>query len=98
MTMAERIRTKIESGLQPLRLEIINESHKHMGHGGYHPSGESHFKLVVVAAAFAGQSRVNRQRAVYALLADELADTLHALALSTLTPDEDAASEQKSEQ
>lgn len=94
MTMADRIRDKIEAGLKPARLEIINESHKHKGHGGYHPSGESHFRLVIVADAFAGRSRVDRQRAVYALLAEELAATLHALALTTLTPEEAARSEQ----
>lgn len=94
MTVAERIRQKIEAGLQPVRLEVINESHQHKGHGGYHPGGESHFRLVIVAAAFAGRSRVDRQRAVYALLADELAATVHALALTTLTPEEAAASQQ----
>lgn len=94
MTMTDRIRSKIERGLAPTHFEIINESHKHMGHGGYDPSGESHFRLVIVSAAFAGQSRVERQRMVYALLDAELKATLHALALVTRTPDE-AASEQK---
>ncbi len=88
MTVSERIKHKIEQGLAPTHLEIINESHKHKGHGGYHPSGESHFKLVVVSALFIGKSRVERQRSVYGLLSAEFDDGLHALSLTTLTPDE----------
>src|SRR5690606_34649100 len=78
----------IEAAFQPLRLEIVNDSHKHRGHGGYHPSGESHFHITIVADAFKGRSRVDRQRAVYGVLDAELKDTVHALALSTLTPEE----------
>lgn len=88
MTVAERMKTKIEKAFHPLRLDIVNESHKHKGHGGYHPSGESHFHVTIVSAAFAGKSRVDRQRAVYAVLDEELKSTVHALSLTTRTPEE----------
>jgi len=91
MRYAERIEKKLTEGLAPTRLAVIDESHKHAGHGGAHPEGESHFRVEVVSDAFNGQSRVARQRAVYALLAEELAERVHALQLKTLTPDEDAA-------
>lgn len=88
MSVTESIRVKLDQGLKPLTLEIVNDSHKHKGHGGYHPSGESHFSVTVVSAAFQGLSRVARQRLVYGLLQDELSGQLHALALKTLTPEE----------
>ncbi|HWI27633.1 MAG TPA: BolA family protein [Stellaceae bacterium] len=89
MRVVDRIREKLTAGLQPARLSVEDESHRHAGHAGARPEGESHFRVEVVAAAFAGQSRVARQRRVYALLAEELAGPIHALALVTLTPEED---------
>lgn len=88
MEYATRIRTKIEDALQPERLEIVDESSRHAGHAGADPKGETHFHVTVVSAAFAGQSRVQRQRTVYALLESELRERVHALGLTTLTPDE----------
>ena len=88
MTVADTIERKLTDALTPDRLEIVDESHRHAGHAGARPEGETHFRVVIVAAAFAGQSRVARQRMVYRVLAAELADRVHALALSTLTPDE----------
>jgi BolA family transcriptional regulator, general stress-responsive regulator len=89
MRVADRIREKLTAGLQPNRLAIVDESHRHAGHAGARPEGESHFRVEVVAAAFVGESRIARQRRVYALLAEELAGPVHALALTTLTPEED---------
>ena len=89
MRVAQRIRDKLTAGLQPSRLEIRDESHRHARHAGARPGGESHFHVEIVAAAFAGESRVARQRRVYALLAEELAGSVHALGLTTLTPEED---------
>lgn len=89
MRVADRIRAKLTAGLEPVRLAIHDESHRHAGHAGSRPGGESHFRVEIVAAAFAGESRVARQRRVYALLAEELAGGLHALALTTLSPEED---------
>ena len=91
MTMAETIRTKLEAALAPVRLEVIDESHKHAGHSGAQPGGESHFHVTVVSAAFAGLSRVARHRLVNATLAAELAGSVHALALDTRLPEEDQA-------
>lgn len=88
MTIAQEIEKKLQAGLGPARIEIINNSHKHRGHAGDNGSGESHFSVRVVAAAFAGRSQVERQRAVYALLQDELQGPVHALALTTQTPEE----------
>jgi len=90
MTMAERIRVKLTEGLQPQTLDVADDSAQHAGHAGHRPGGETHFDVLVVAATFAGQSRVARQRLVYRLLADELRDGVHALALTTLTPEEAA--------
>ncbi|MFC1674160.1 BolA family protein [Pseudomonadota bacterium] len=80
---------KLTAALSPTRLEIIDNSHKHVGHAGAHPEGESHFALVVVSAAFEGQNRVQRQRMVYEVIAQEMAEHIHALELKTLTPAED---------
>lgn len=88
--MAERIRAKLAAGLTPAALDIQDESAKHAGHAGARPGGETHFDIYVVAAAFQGQSRVARQRMVYRLLGDEIAAGVHALAMTTLTPDEAA--------
>ena len=71
-------------------LDIIDESHKHAGHGGSHQDGETHFRIEIVASAFEGMNAVNRQRKVYELVADELKERVHALALSTKTPGEAA--------
>lgn len=88
-TMAERIRSKLEAGLAPRRLAIVDNSHRHAGHAGAREGGETHFRVEIVADGFAGKSRIERQRAVYALLADELKERVHALQLTTLAPDED---------
>jgi BolA family transcriptional regulator, general stress-responsive regulator len=88
--VADSIRAKLIAHLHPVRLDIVDESHRHAGHAGARPEGESHFNVTIVSAAFAGQSRVARQRAVYGILAAELKSDVHALALKTLTPEEDA--------
>jgi BolA protein len=87
--VADTIRVKLSAGLQPTRLDIVDESHRHAGHAGARSEGESHFQVAIVSSAFAGQSRVARQRLVYGLLAEELRTDIHALSLVTLTPDED---------
>ena len=88
MDVANRIRAKLDAALSPTKLEIIDDSARHVGHAGHDGRGESHFNLVVVSEAFAGLSRLERQRQVYDLLAEELADRVHALSMSTLTPEE----------
>jgi BolA protein len=91
MTVADRIRQKLEAALHPGRLAIYNDSHLHAGHNhpGAQPGEETHFRLEIVAASFAGQSRVARQREVYAILAEELAGPVHALQLLLRAPEED---------
>jgi BolA family transcriptional regulator, general stress-responsive regulator len=90
MRVADRIHTKLTAALQPTRLVIRDDSHRHAGHAGARPEGETHFHVEIVSAAFAGANRIARQRRVYALLAEEMAGPVHALALATLTPEEDA--------
>lgn len=88
MNRAERIRSAIESALEPDSLEVTDESHLHAGHAGAQPGGETHYSVAVVSAHFAGQSRVMRQRGVYALLEAEFSSGLHALSVRALTPEE----------
>ncbi len=92
MDYRTRIETKLTAGLEPVRLAVKDVSHRHAGHAGHDPRGESHFDVTVVSARFEGVGRVARQRLVYDLLADELKERVHALQLRTLTPAEDAAS------
>ena len=88
MTVAETITAKLTATLQPERLEVVDESHKHQGHAGWREGGETHFHVTLVAQAFAGQSRLERQRAVYAALAEELAGPVHALQVTAKAPGE----------
>lgn len=89
MRVAAAIEDKLTSALQPTRLSIVDESHKHRGHAGARPEGESHFRVEIVSAAFEGKSRIERQRMTYAALSEEMTTDIHALALKTLTPGED---------
>ena len=91
--IATIMREKLTSALSPTRLELEDDSWRHAGHhhdGGLDgkPGGESHFNVTIVSEAFVGQGRVARQRAINALLAEELAGPVHALSIKALTPDE----------
>lgn len=96
MSIKETIEAKLKDAYAPQRLEVINESHLHAGHhyvvSGhrvvYDGTGETHFRVRIVAAAFSGMSRVDRHRSVNALLADEFEAGLHALAIETAAPGE----------
>lgn len=90
MAVAEIIRQKLQAALAPERLIVEDESHLHKGHAGHRPGGETHFRLTVVSAAFAGKPRVARHRMVTSALAAEMGNPIHALAMKTLTPDEAA--------
>ncbi len=87
--VAMTIDNKLRHRFAPLRLAVEDESARHHGHAGWREGGETHFKVEIVSAAFEGQSRVARQRLIYAELKDEFAAGLHALALTALTPAED---------
>lgn len=78
--MQTQIQTKLEQAFDPAELEVINESHLHAGHAGDDGSGESHWRVVISSSAFDGVSRVDRDRMVYAALADEM-KMIHALTL-----------------
>jgi BolA family transcriptional regulator, general stress-responsive regulator len=74
--------------LTPCRTELIDDSEQHRGHGGYNPAGESHFTLHIESPAFAGKSRVERQRMVYAALGDLMRERVHALSIRAVAPGE----------
>ncbi len=84
----DTIRDKLSRAFTPDRLEVVDDSARHHGHAGSHPGGESHFNVVIESAAFKGLSRVQRQRAVYGTLKDELAGPVHALSVKALAPGE----------
>lgn len=81
MAVAETIRKKLENAFSPEFMEIVDQSHLHAGHAGAPAGGESHFRVQIVAAAFSEMSRVERQRAINRVLADELAGPVHALSI-----------------
>src|SRR5690606_11162248 len=86
--VSETIRRKLTESFSPERLEVEDDSARHAGHSGSRPGGESHFNVTIVSGAFAGMGRVQRQRQVYAALAEELAGPVHALSLKALAPGE----------
>ncbi|MFN3232298.1 MAG: BolA family protein [Alphaproteobacteria bacterium] len=81
MSVAERIRSKLQAELAPTALDVIDESHKHAGHAGARPGGETHFHVVVTSAKFDGLNRVAQQRLIHKILAEELAGPVHALSI-----------------
>jgi BolA protein len=89
MSVEAAIREKLMLALQPTRLEVINESHLHAGHSNSPETGESHFRLLIVSAAFTGKSRLERHRLVNSALAAELKGKVHALAIRAYGPDEE---------
>ena len=88
MTLTRTIEDKLRAAFQPEAFALIDESERHRGHSGWREGGESHFRLKMVSAAFTGESRVARQRAVNSVLADELSGPVHALAMDLKAPGE----------
>ena len=89
MTVAETIRAKLHAAFAPAELIVEDESAKHAGHSGARPGGQTHFNVRIVSEIFSGLPRVERQRRVYAALAQEMKPNgVHALSLTTLTPAE----------
>jgi BolA protein len=84
---AEMLR-RLDSSLSPRSLDLTDDSEQHRGHGGYNPAGESHFSLRIESAAFAGKSRVERQRMVYAALGELMDARVHALSIKAIAPGE----------
>lgn len=91
MAVEQEIRERLMIALEPQRLDVINESHMHAGHRSSPGTGESHFRVLVVAGAFTGKSRVERHRLVNEALKGLVGGTVHALALQTLAPGEPLA-------
>jgi BolA family transcriptional regulator, general stress-responsive regulator len=89
MTKEQTIREKLMIGLEPTRLDVINESELHAGHRSSPGTGESHFRIVVVSPKFEGNTRLQRHRMINVLLADELAGDIHALAVHAFAPGEE---------
>jgi BolA protein len=86
--VAAEMTRRLEAALAPNVLTLADDSEQHRGHGGYNPAGESHFSLIIESAAFAGKSRVERQRMVHAALGDLLEERVHALSIRARAPDE----------
>lgn len=88
MKRADLIRDRLQAAFAPVTLDVIDDSHRHAGHAGARPEGETHYSVYIVSAAFAGKSRLERHRMVNAELADQLTpDRIHALAITARTPD-----------
>jgi BolA family transcriptional regulator, general stress-responsive regulator len=87
-TVKHTITNKLREAFAPESLDVTDESHLHEGHAGHRPGGETHFRVYIVSKAFQGKSRIERHRMINALLAPELAGSVHALALEIHTPRE----------
>ncbi len=84
----QEIRQRLTDALAPLHLAVLNDSAHHAGHAGHDGSGESHFTVEIESAAFAGVSRLQRQRMVNAALGDLPGQRVHALAIKARAPGE----------
>lgn len=86
--VATEMLRRLNSALSPTFVELVDDSEQHRGHGGYNPSGESHFSLEMESQAFAGKSRVERQRMVYHALGELMRERVHALRIRARAPGE----------
>lgn len=86
--VATEMLRRLNSALSPTRIELIDESEQHRGHGGYNPQGESHFLLRIESEAFDGKNRVERQRLIYNALGDLMKERVHALSIRARAPGE----------
>lgn len=87
MSRMARIRAALEVALQPVALDVIDDSHKHAGHEGAR-DGRGHFTVRITSEAFTGKATLARHRAVYAALGEMMQTDIHALAIEARTPDE----------
>jgi len=86
MTRAEQITTRLKDAFDPEHLDVVDDSEMHRGHAGFQEGGESHFRVKMVSAALAGQSRIAQHRAVHAAIGKQLMKEIHALALDLSIP------------
>ncbi len=87
-SVSDLITAKLKNAFAPDYFKIIDVSNHHRGHAGWREGGETHFQVILVCKMFSGKSLIDRHRAVNKILASELADSIHALTLTTLTGDE----------
>jgi BolA family transcriptional regulator, general stress-responsive regulator len=88
VTMQERIVARLTAALDPVLLDVVDESDRHAGHAGAREGGGTHYRIKLVSAAFERKSRIERHRLVYGVLTAEFAEGLHALALVAKAPGE----------
>ena len=88
MPLADIIAEKLRLEFAPQRLAVHDDSARHAGHAGARPAGVSHVRVEIVATGFEGKSRLDRQRQIHALLAEELAGPIHALEIQARAPSE----------
>lgn len=88
MRTADIITEKLTAAFAPQSLRVEDESHQHEGHAGHRPGGQTHFRVYIVAEAFRGKGRIERHRLINQALANELAGSVHALAIHAKAPDE----------
>ncbi len=86
--VATEMKRRLNQALRPTAMRLVDDSEQHRGHAGHDPRGESHFNLTIASAAFAGQSRIARQRLVHAALGELLHERVHALTIKTVAPGE----------
>lgn len=82
MSMRDRIELKLREAFQPTSLTVTDDSHRHEGHAGARPGGETHFSITITSPAFKGKTRVDMHRAINDLLKAEFAERIHALAIT----------------
>jgi BolA protein len=88
MATRDLITQKLTEAFAPARLEVIDESHQHVGHAGHRPGGETHYRVYIVSEAFQGKSRLERHRMINETLSGELQGGVHALAIHASAPGE----------
>ena len=87
MNVAAEIRSRL-AALEPVQLELEDQSEQHRGHAGYQPGGNTHWRLTIVSPRFAGQAVVARHRMVYEALGSLMQNPIHALAITARAPEE----------
>lgn len=90
MATKDVIIAKLTAAFTPESLDVLDESDRHKGHAGHRPGGETHFRVYIVAKAFAGKTRIARHRMINAALDAELKGGVHALAIHAAAPGEGA--------
>jgi BolA protein len=90
VTVEEQIRQRLAT-LEPIALELVDESAKHAGHAGARPGGNTHWRLAIVSRAFSGKPVVARHRMIYQALGSLMQDPIHALAIEARAPGENGA-------